>query len=773
VDTGYVLDIYWSRPHVRMVGRLENGETFECRCSYSRSQFFVREGMVDRLPLGEKTDVLTTDLITMDGESVRRILPESDGVRQAMLDSGVSTYEADLSTSMKFQIDMGLGRKIKIGGEWLCGNHVDRAYLNPITQADDVDERVPNLHAMSMDIETSARGEVIAVSLCGYWLGQKRYSEQILTVGPEKSVGAVTYFADECALLQGFKERIGLADPDLLIGWNIADFDMRVLRDRFEHRGVPFALGRTKQKSWIPEGRRWGGNAVVVQGRQVVDLMHVIRRRPERYEDYRLDTVARKLIGRGKLVDANIEELERLRLENKSQFLDYCLEDARLVREIAEREDVLNLAVRKSILTGLPISRADGSIAAFDLMYGQGLRKRGVVAPTLGVDRLGRGGAPGGMVLSSRPGIYENVWVFDFKSLYPSIMMTLNIDPLAYTMALKGDVPYLEAPNGARFARALGILPEILEKLWDSRERAKSAGDAVGAFSYKITMNSFYGVLASGDCRFANSQIAGAITKFGHEVLEWTKSLIESIDGKNQHEVLYGDTDSLFVISRFKGDKDAVVLEMGRSLCEWVNNKLQEYVSETYAVECRMELEFSKAYRKFYLPYHRGSDRGRAKGYAGTIIGVSEEPEVVGMEAVRRDWTDLSHNLQRKLLKLIFQDRPVGDIEEMIWDEVCAIRGGERDGELVYRKRLRKEINAYAKVRPPHVRAASISGAKKGDLIRYIMTINGPEPLGTVKSAIDYGHYVEKQVAPIVESVARVFPIDSRSALFGERRLLF
>ena len=102
------------------------------------------------------------------------------------------------------------------------------------------------------------------------------------------------------------------------------------------------------------------------------------------------------------------------------------------------------------------------------------LHKRGMVAPTNGVDRVKLGGAPGGLVMTSKAGLYRNVFVFDFKSLYPSIIRTFNIDPLSYIQA---DADSITAPNGARFAREAGILPNILEDFFENRDRAKADGD--------------------------------------------------------------------------------------------------------------------------------------------------------------------------------------------------------------------------------------------------------------------------------------------------------
>src|SRR6185369_12982973 len=99
----------------------------------------------------------------------------------------------------------------------------------------------------------------------------------------------------------------------------------------------------------------------------------------------------------------------------------------------------------------------------------------------------------------SKPGLYENVLVFDFKSLYPSIIRTFNLDPLTHVRGPQPDAAMVRAPNGAVFRRDVaGIIPELLTTLAAERELAKRAGASVKANAVKILMNSFYGVLGAG-----------------------------------------------------------------------------------------------------------------------------------------------------------------------------------------------------------------------------------------------------------------------------------
>ena len=87
-------------------------------------------------------------------------------------------------------------------------------------------------------------------------------------------------------------------------------------------------------------------------------------------------------------------------------------------------------------------------------------------------------------------------------------------------------------------------------------------------------------------------------------------------------------------------------------------------------------------------------ERGRAKGYAGLLVQPkgTENIEIVGMEAIRRDWTDMAGNLQRALISLLFHDASAEEIESEVSEWLRGVRAGERDEELIYRKSLRKPI---------------------------------------------------------------------------------
>ncbi|MBT4268279.1 MAG: hypothetical protein HN745_14585 [Deltaproteobacteria bacterium] len=539
-----------------------------------------------------------------------------------------------------------------------------------------------------------------------------------------------------------FSELIHRVDPDIVTGWNVIDFDLKVIRDRYQANRIPFIIGRSKDTCYYREGSSWGGSRVTIFGRQVVDAMHLVRNTQAQYDDYRLETVAQAILGRGKLLAADdeadiVSKIETAYAEDRDLFAAYCLEDARLVIDILAKEDLIRLSLRRCILTGLSLENAWGSVAAFEFLYLSELYKKHIVASPVGKKSELRVNVPGGYVFPPIVGIHDQIFVFDFKSLYPSIIRTFNIDPLALTSAeTLSDPEVIVALNGARFDKKRGILPGMLDIFFERRAAAKNEGNHLASYTYKIVMNSFYGVLGTGSCRFASGQLAGAITHTGHYLVKWCRDLFH----EKGWTVLYGDTDSLFVDLHASDQLSAEqALEKGTEICQLVNHELAKHLEAEFGVHSRLELEFEKLYKKLLLPPSRGSEsRGRAKGYAGM------------------------------LLTLLFNDSPAAKIEQFILNLVDQVRSGQKDDELVYRKALRKPVEAYTKTTPPHVKAARLLPNPSG-VIHYVMTIRGPQPVGYQTDFVDYDHYINKQIKPIVETIAPFCDINIHKAFAGDQ----
>jgi DNA polymerase-2 len=186
-------------------------------------------------------------------------------------------------------------------------------------------------------------------------------------------------------------------------------------------------------------------------------------------------------------------------------------------------------------------------------------------------------------------------------------------------------------------------------------------------------------------------------------------------------------------------------------------------------VQSRLELKFEKLYLKLFLPHARGSTRGASKRYAGLKHGDDAgQVEFIGLEVVRRDWTELAKGVQRELYRRLFADLPV---DVYLADVVSRVRNGQLDDALVYRKNLRKDAGEYTATTPPHVAAARKSTQAPGRLVSYVMTTDGPEPLGEVQNPLDREHYVTKQVKPVAEPVLATLGLDFERVIGDARQL--
>ena len=800
------------RPVVHLFGRLEDGRAFLVRDRRQVPHFFVREADAKTARERGAARQSPTGLRTMHGDPVVRVeidAPEqTPPLREGLHRAGVPVFEADVRFAMRYLIDRGIRGGLTIAGEGRpaaatagATPAVDVVFEDPDAGPSEFSPGPGLLKILSIDLETDPRGESIySAALAGSGL------EEVLLALPEDTVaralgdrGAadrVVPCGDERGLLRALFDRMRRVDFDVLTGWNVIDFDLEVLVARSRALGVPFEVGRTPGAVRVIRERAfWGRSRADISGRVVLDGIELMRGSFMKLEDYRLDTAARSVLGEGK-VDlgaggpeatgrGKAQAIDRTFREDLPLFVKYNLADARLVLAILDKTRLVELAVRRSLLTGMPLDRVGASIASFDFLYLHELRRRGCVAPTVGgeAEAAGAGaaapgaGAPeevvtGGAVLDPIPGLYENVLAFDFKSLYPSLIRTFNLDPLGHvtTPGPEEDTDLIRAPNGARFRREPGILPGILERLFPQREEAKRRGDAIGSQAVKILMNSFYGVLATPACRFYSLPVANAITHFGQWVLHWARDRMEGLG----HRVLYGDTDSLFVASGLSGpDAGDAALRLAATLRDRINADLRLEIREAHRVESQLELEFESLFVKFLLPSVRHGTGGARKRYAGLLRPESPGGEgktvFVGMEVVRRDWTEVSKIFQRGLFDRLFHGVGRDEVLSYTRDFARDLREGRHDEHLVYRKALRKGLDEYTSTTPPHVKAARLVEGKVDGLVEYVMTVSGPQPASDRRAPIDYHHYVEKQLRPIAEQVFPHLGLSFDEAL-GEAR---
>ncbi len=684
------------------------------------------------------------DLRTMNGKPVDglyfRFQRDLLAARRALKSDGVRLFESDLKPSDRFLMERFITSAVE-----LKGNPEKReGYLQFVNPAIRAAQFLPDLKVVSIDIETEGlEGRLYSIAASG--LGTPRafiVSNQVVQLSGVE----VECCKDERGVLEAFFSWLIRTDPDILIGWNVVNFDLDFLERRCRDLGLIFAMGRGGERATIlPAGGPGGTRVARLPGRVVLDGIDALRAAFWSFDSFELETVAQALLGRGKRIHSEndrVAEIVRLYREDPAKLVEYNVQDCVLVEEIFARADLVNFAVRRSELTGLALDRLAGSVAAFDHLYLPRLHRKGRVA--IDVEDVESGeGSPGGYVMDSAPGIYDNVLLLDFKSLYPSIIRTFGVDP--YGLIEPGDDPIPGYLN-AVFARKGAILPELIEELWRARDEAKRRGDAPLSQAVKILMNSFYGVLGTRACRFHDARLASSITRRGHQIIRESRDFIE----REGLRVIYGDTDSLFILLG-EGVAEEEAQKRGSRLASELSVWWRQRIGEEFRLESFLELEFETHFLKFLMPTIRGSETGSKKRYAGLVPSPDGKKEIVfkGLESVRTDWTPLARRFQRELYRRVFLNEPYEDFIKQTLDELME---GKLDGELVYRKRLRRPLSEYTKNVPPHVQAARQLD-NPGRWIRYVITSAGPKPVTNVVPKPDYAHYRDRQLAAAADGI--------------------
>jgi len=686
--------------------------------------------------------------------------------------AGVDVYEGDVRPPERYMMERFITAPVWFDGTPDATGALLDAQMKPAP-----DYRPP-LKLVSLDIETTAQGDLYSIALEG--CGER----QVYMLGPPNKTDAVDFKLDYCdtrgQLLERLNQWLATHDPDAIIGWNVVQFDLRVLHEHAQRLKVPLLLGRGDEPMvWREHGSR-NHYFAAAAGRLIIDGIEALRSATWSFESFSLENVAQTLLGEGKDISTpyqRMDEINRMFAEDKPALARYNLKDCELVTRIFEKTELLKFLLERASVTGLPADRNGGSVAAFTHLYLPLMHRQGFVAPNLG-DKPPQA-SPGGFVMDSRPGLYESVLVLDYKSLYPSIIRSFLIDPVGLIEGLKhpDDSASVEGFRGARFSRTRHCLPAIVARISEGREEAKREHNAPLSQALKIIMNAFYGVLGSSGCRFFDTRLASSITLRGHQIMRQTRELVEA----QGYEVIYGDTDSTFVwLGSARSQEDAS--RIGQALVQHVNDWWSAHLHTAFGLHSALELQYETHFTRFLMPTIRGAEEGSKKRYAGLVVrgDGSEEMVYKGLETVRSDWSPLARQFQQELYQRIFHRQPHQDY---VRDYVRRTLSGEFDELLIYRKRLRRRLDDYERNVPPHVRAARLADDyndrlnrprqyQRGGWISYVISVNGPEPLEVRQAPIDYDHYVTRQLQPVADAILP-FVNDDFGTLVGGQMGLF
>jgi len=479
----------------------------------------------------------------------------------------------------------------------------------------------PDLRILAFDIENSIRERTI-FTICGVAVGGGRDRRTFrLSASNEREI------------LERFVEVVADDDPDVITGYNIGGYDLPLLEERAKAlRMRELAFGRERSAPRVMGDRLWK-----ITGRVVADAWWSARRELHPKQES-LQYVARTLLNDSKL-DVDRRNIDREWSADPARVMEYCEHDADLALRIVQRLRTLDKAADMATVARLPLEEGlNGRTSLFiDAMLIPRADANGVGVPP---NHFAGREAPieGGYVHSIRPGISRWVVVLDFKSMYPSIIIARN---LCFT-TLSPDGTTV-APSGARFLAPevrRGLIPAILADLLADRARFRADAKAAATpelrtyydglqNAVKVLMNSFYGVLASSFYRFTNKEIGAAITAFAREAIT---SIIRELEADG-HEVVYSDTDSVFVRS------PEATLEGARAF--------GEQVAKRFTHE-GVTFEFQSVFESFF-------SHGAKKRYVGRTVWPQEEVVVRGYETRRTDAFDYQSEALLEVFDLVLK----------------------------------------------------------------------------------------------------------------------
>ncbi len=460
------------------------------------------------------------------------------------------TFEYRIPFTKRFAIDTGLvpneAHEFEVdSGEISSIKRVDRA-------------KMPELRVMSFDIETynpvgMPRSDKDAILMISYATFKEGKPVGKVLSWKESKHEFVEAFKDEKSMIAEFIERVRLEKIDVLTGYNSDEFDLPYFVERCKKLKIAFNVGRDKHPiSFKQIGLR---KRARVSGRVHFDAFNAIallnKVGANKFSRLSLEVVYSELLDKKK---PSVKKLEIWRAWDNGgkaleELFEYSRSDAIACLEIADY--VLPMEIELSRITGLPlfeVSRASASEMVESLLMRRAFERKEIVPkkPDYAVveQRL-RQPIEGAFVKVPEPGVYDDIAVFDFRSLYPSIIVSHNIDPA--TIGSK-EKDAFESPTGARFSKRRGIVPETLERVLDERIEAKKLmANAKPAdkpalngrqIALKILANSFYGYLAYARSRYYSRECGESTTawarKYIHETIEHAE--------KAGFKVLYGDS---------------------------------------------------------------------------------------------------------------------------------------------------------------------------------------------------------------------------------------
>ncbi len=629
-------------------------------------------------------------------------------LREAVGALGMDVREADVLFAVRYIIDHGLA---PMDGIIVQGKPIDIEYAEYALEASEVKpqkrEGNPDIRIMAFDCEMiNPRG--MPSPKC----------DPIIIIGVATNRGDVKLLTskDERSLIGKFVDFIHDVNPDVICGYNSDNFDWPYLLHRAELAKIPLKIGKDGSTPQLRPGIR---RTISIAGRLNVDLYRVVDRDLGSVKVKTLENVADFLGVMKKSERVNLPASEIHQYwedpEKRKTLLEYARDDVNSTLAIAEK--MLPLQYEFARMSRQPLDEVSkmGRGRQVESFLSAEAYKIGELVPS-------KGGvsAPyaGGFVLEPKKGIHENVVCLDFSAMYPSIMISFNISP--DTVISDGD-EFFEAPEvGYKFRKKPdGFFKRILQDMVAKRNKLKRelAKHDRDTYEYqlldirqnaiKILTNAFYGYTGWSAARWYRKECAEATTAWGRYFIRGSIQKAEEMG----LEVLYGDTDSLFI----KADREL----WGRA----------KELSDVISREFPLELDIENYYEVIFFTEKK-------KRYAGLTMG--GEIVIKGLEVRRGDWCSLAKETQAQVIEVILRERDPAKAVRLVQGIVQQVKEGKVPLEkLVIYKTLTKKISSYESIQA-HVRAAKRAKIpiEVGTKIAYVI-VRGSGSIGDRAYPVD------------------------------------
>lgn len=417
---------------------------------------------------------------------------------------------------------------------------------------------------------------------------------------------------DEADLLQRVVNYVVDTDPDIITGWNCVYFDIAylvarsnaVIGERATQRLSPFNHVDRKVDKVMDREQTWYS----IAGRSVLDMLDLYKKfRFINRPSYKLDYIGQVEIGKTKLKNPG-RDFKDFYTNYWQTFVEYNQMDVHLVDELEDRLGMIYLAVTLAYLSKVNFDDVFSPVKTWENYILDTLRAENVFCELKKGNQDGT--IVGGFVKSPTPGLYEWTGSFDATSLYPSIIMSLNMSPetlvdmipdISSDELVLGNVSlptsdFATAANGSRYSKeSLGVLPRLTKHVFDARKAAKnrmlelkreyeltgeeatkreSARLHVLQLALKVKSNSLFGVTSNAYFLFFDNRIAEGITMTGQYIIQTVANKLNpylaTISGTpvGTDHVITMDTDSLYCHLGYVVEKHLANIRDDQKICD-------------------------------------------------------------------------------------------------------------------------------------------------------------------------------------------------------------